>query len=142
MQTETPSQLLNLCGLNAMNAKGSKKMTAEPMWFELFATNSKWPAFLTRHNPNRDLLRALKVSINKRISDYKALADFACGIEPARTIRFLMPTPKPPFNMSILISAFPSQGTAPYHGTLKCKYGIYTFKNTDAYHDAVIQITS
>jgi hypothetical protein len=91
-------------------------------------------------NDTEDTLRLWKLSINSRIQDYTKPSHFEEHKRPGEQADFFVPDMKGSFFLAILISAFPSQGIKPYHGTVTVDGQEYPFKNVDAYHDAVIHV--
>jgi hypothetical protein len=110
------------------------------MRVEIQATNDGLPMFLARLNPHRDTYRQWKISLNKHIKDYKSKAHFEAHKRPGDSISFFVDPLKGSFFISILISAFPSVGVKPYHGTITVDGREYKFRNVDAYHEAIIKV--
>jgi len=107
------------------------------MRIEVWATNSTLTQRLFKRE---DVARLLKVSVNKHIKDYRKKSDFTVQFNPRHRANFIVPTPKGPFFVAILISAFPSAGIKTYHGWVKIDGLQFNFDTTDAYHEVLVPI--
>jgi hypothetical protein len=107
------------------------------MRIEVWATNSTLAQRLLKRE---DVTRLLKVSVNKHIKNYKSKSDFMVPFNPGQRVNFITPTPKGPFFVTLLISAFPSAGIKPYHGWGEIDGLRFNFDTTDAYHEVLVPI--
>ena len=110
------------------------------MIVEITATNSNLPRMLSFLDRHKDTYRFWKISVNKHLKDYKVGSTVTVERLPGGFARFKMRRPKGEFFIAILISAFPSVGVKPYHGTIIIDGKKYSFQNVDAYHEAVIEV--